>query len=64
MIFQATHVFVVPPIVVLLAKHPAVLQYDLSSLKIILVGAAPLGKDTIEEVLQRFPHVKKITNGM
>jgi len=34
---------VVPPIVVALAKHPAVGTYDLSSLKLITCGAAPLG---------------------
>jgi acyl-CoA synthetase (AMP-forming)/AMP-acid ligase II len=33
----------VPPIVVALAKSPAVESYDLSSLKLITCGAAPLG---------------------
>lgn len=36
-----THV--VPPIVIALAKHPLVDQYDLSSLKCVFSGAAPLG---------------------
>jgi acyl-CoA synthetase (AMP-forming)/AMP-acid ligase II len=35
----------VPPIVVVLAKHPAVESYDLSSLRLVSSGAAPLGAD-------------------
>ncbi len=37
--------FLVPPILVALAKHPLVDQYDLSALKRIVSGAAPLGDD-------------------
>jgi 4-coumarate--CoA ligase len=33
----------VPPVLVVLARHPAVDQYDLSSLKWLYSGAAPLG---------------------
>jgi acyl-CoA synthetase (AMP-forming)/AMP-acid ligase II len=39
---RVSHFFLVPPIVVGLAKHPAVGQYDLSSLRYIMSGAAPL----------------------
>ncbi len=35
----------VPPIILALAKHPIVDQYDLSSLKVIMSGAAPLSED-------------------
>ncbi|MHA5047296.1 4-coumarate--CoA ligase family protein [Streptomyces sp. SD15] len=34
--------YVAPPIVLALAKHPAVAQYDLSSLRYIICSAAPL----------------------
>jgi acyl-CoA synthetase (AMP-forming)/AMP-acid ligase II len=34
---------VVPPIVLALAKHPAVAKHDLSSLRVVTSGAAPLG---------------------
>ncbi|WP_432186145.1 4-coumarate--CoA ligase family protein [Streptomyces sp. Tue6028] len=37
-----TGLYVAPPIVLALAKHPAVAQYDLSSLKYIICSAAPL----------------------
>lgn len=39
---RVTKVYVAPPILVALAKHPLVDQYDLTSLKSITSGAAPL----------------------
>ena len=39
---RITFVFVAPPIAVALAKHPMVEDYDLSSLRTVLSGAAPL----------------------
>jgi acyl-CoA synthetase (AMP-forming)/AMP-acid ligase II len=39
---KCTWVFIAPPIAVALAKHPLVDQYDLSSIKGIFSGAAPL----------------------
>ncbi|MEU7058917.1 4-coumarate--CoA ligase family protein [Streptomyces sp. NPDC046197] len=39
---RITGLYVAPPIVLALAKHPAVAQYDLSSLKYIISSAAPL----------------------
>jgi acyl-CoA synthetase (AMP-forming)/AMP-acid ligase II len=41
----ATRAFVAPPIVVALAKHPIVGDYDLSSLKQVISGAAPLSAE-------------------
>ncbi|NUL82731.1 MAG: 4-coumarate--CoA ligase family protein [Armatimonadetes bacterium] len=43
----------VPPIILGLAKHPAVAQYDLSSLRLVLSGAAPLGADVVGEASSR-----------
>ena len=37
-----TFAFIAPPIAVALAKHPAVEDYDLSSLRVVFSGAAPL----------------------
>ena len=45
--------FAVPPIVLALAKHPLVEQYDTSSLKVIFSGAAPLSGELGEEASQR-----------
>jgi acyl-CoA synthetase (AMP-forming)/AMP-acid ligase II len=39
---RITRLFLAPPIVVALAKHPAVDKYDLSSVKVVFSGAAPL----------------------
>jgi acyl-CoA synthetase (AMP-forming)/AMP-acid ligase II len=36
---------VVPPILLAMAKHPAAAIYDLSSLRLVLSAAAPLGED-------------------
>ena len=46
--YRLTHLYLVPPIVLALAKHPLVDQFDLSSVKLIGSGAAPL-----DENLQR-----------
>jgi len=40
--YRITRAFVVPPLVLALAKHPAVDRYDLSSLHGMMSGAAPL----------------------
>lgn len=40
---RITRLYLVPPIVLALAKHPIIDQYDLSSVKQIFSGAAPLG---------------------
>ncbi len=48
-----TRFFAVPPIVLGLAKHPAVENYDLSSLRSIFSGAAPLGGELGEEASNR-----------
>ena len=42
---RITRFFAVPPMVLGLAKHPVVDDYDLSSIKQIFSGAAPLGAD-------------------
>ncbi len=50
---KVTRAYVVPPIVLALAKHPAVDEYDLSSLKVIFSGAAPLALEIAMAVEQR-----------
>nr|AIT83214.1 4-coumarate:CoA ligase [Inonotus obliquus] len=44
--YRITTFAAVPPVVVLLAKHPDVLKTDFSSLHSITCGAAPLGSET------------------
>jgi acyl-CoA synthetase (AMP-forming)/AMP-acid ligase II len=43
--YKVTRVTVVPPIVLALAAHPAASEFDISSLRLITSGAAPLGAD-------------------
>lgn len=48
-----------PPTVIMLAKLPQTKsQRDLSSLKIIYSGGAPLGLETIKNVMKRIPDVR------
>ena len=47
--YGITRTFVAPPIVVALAKHPAVGEYDLSSIRQVFSGAAPLSAELAEE---------------
>lgn len=42
--YQVTIAFVVPPIVIALAKHPSVANYNLCALRMVSSGAAPLGE--------------------
>jgi acyl-CoA synthetase (AMP-forming)/AMP-acid ligase II len=50
---KITRAFVAPPILLALAKHPLVDEYDLSSLTSILSGAAPLDESLAQAVEQR-----------
>ncbi len=48
-----TRAYVVPPIALALGKHPAVEARDLSALRMIMCGAAPLGGDLADQVAAR-----------
>ena len=50
---RVTRFFAVPPIVLALAKHPLVADYDLSSLRQVLSGAAPLSAELAQEASRR-----------
>ncbi len=50
---RVTRAYVVPPIVLALAKHPLVDQFDLSSLVSVFSGAAPLGAELASEASAR-----------
>ncbi len=51
--WRITRFFAVPPMVLALAKSPLVENYDLSSLKQVFSGAAPLGADLAAEAANR-----------
>ena len=44
---------IVPPLALFLAKEPVVEKFDLSSLKTLVSGAAPLGQEITRDVEQK-----------
>ena len=50
---RISYAYVVPPVVLLLGKHPVVDKYDLSSLRMLSSGAAPLTQELVEAVYAR-----------
>ncbi|MEU5121514.1 4-coumarate--CoA ligase family protein [Streptomyces asoensis] len=50
---RITGLYVAPPIVLALAKHPAVARYDLSSLRYVVSAAAPLDADLAAACAER-----------
>jgi acyl-CoA synthetase (AMP-forming)/AMP-acid ligase II len=51
--YKITHANVVPPVMILLSKHPFIEKADLSSLKRLFCGAAPLSSEVTEQVKKR-----------
>lgn len=48
---------IVPPIVLAIAKFPDLDKYDLSSIRVLKCGGAPLGKELEDTVRAKFPNV-------
>lgn len=61
---RCTRAQLVPPIILGLAKHPLVDSYDLSSLKTIVSGAAPLAREVGNECAARLGVAVKQAWGM
>ena len=51
--YRVSYAYVVPPIILALAKHPVVGNYDLSALKRLFSGAAPLPPDVARAAAAR-----------
>jgi len=58
---RVTVAILVPPLVVALTTNTAVEKYDLSSIRLVMSGAAPLGLQA-EEALSFFFFLKKETH--
>lgn len=56
--YKITATPLVPPILLLMIKQDVVMQYDMSSLRSIGCGAAPLGEDLLAQCARRFPNAK------
>jgi 4-coumarate--CoA ligase len=62
--YRCTATFLVPPLMVFLAKNDIVDKYDISSLIFMVCGAAPLSKETEQAVMDRLKNPKlKIVQG-
>ncbi len=62
--YKVTRAYLVPPIVLGLTKHPIVDTFDLSSLRVINSGAAPLGADVQEALAKRLGCIVKQGYGL
>lgn len=51
--YKITMAYVVPPVVLQLAKNSLVTKYDLSSLRMMSSGAAPLTRELVQDVYKR-----------
>ncbi|KAK3942750.1 hypothetical protein QBC46DRAFT_457356 [Diplogelasinospora grovesii] len=51
--YSITFAYIPPPIVLAFSKHPLVEKYNLSSLKVLHSGAAPLTRELIDAVWER-----------
>jgi acyl-CoA synthetase (AMP-forming)/AMP-acid ligase II len=51
--YSTTRAYLVPPVILALAKHPVVDNYDMSSLKTVMSGAAPLSGDLASAAAER-----------
>ncbi|WP_418276433.1 AMP-binding protein [Isoptericola jiangsuensis] len=60
--YRATVLFVAPPIALAIAKHPLAAQADLSSVRLMMSGAAPFDEHLAAVVGQRLPHAA-VTQG-
>nr|AFK47607.1 unknown [Medicago truncatula] len=56
--YKVTLAPVVPPIVLAIAKSPELDKYDLSSIRVLKSGGAPLGKELEDTVRAKFPKAK------
>lgn len=61
---QMVNLYIVPPIILALAKHPVVDQFDLSSVRFVTSGAAPLPAPVAEACAERLGCAVKQGYGM
>jgi 4-coumarate--CoA ligase len=54
-ILQPTHIFLVPPLMLFVARCPDITAEDMSNLKLVVSGAAPLSRQVMDEFLQKAP---------
>lgn len=58
--YKITSFPLVPPILLLMIKQDVVRNFDMTSLRMIGCGAAPLGKEQLDQCALRFPNAKLV----
>lgn len=54
--YKINTLYIVPPIIIAMVKNqPLLSKFDLTSVRAIFTGAAPLGKETAEELSKQYP---------
>ncbi|KAI0772849.1 acetyl-CoA synthetase-like protein [Trametes elegans] len=53
--YRVTHLYIVPPMAVLLCKVPITKKYDLSSVYFAMVGAAPVSAELTDQLIHLLP---------
>ncbi|GBE87735.1 Acyl-CoA ligase easD [Sparassis crispa] len=61
--YRVSVIYVVPPMLVLMCKHPLVEKFDISSVRATLSGAAPLSSELTNLVATKFPSLKHVGQG-
>lgn len=57
--FKINTLYIVPPIIIAMIKNKQTCdQFDLSSVRVVFTGAAPLGKETADEFQRQYPRIK------
>ncbi|KAI6184043.1 hypothetical protein M3Y97_00553900 [Aphelenchoides bicaudatus] len=59
--YQIKFAALVPPILVWLSRTPLIKKYNLSSIKFLMSGAAPLGKEVVDAVHKALPNVLQVS---
>ncbi|KAH8099401.1 amp dependent CoA ligase [Cristinia sonorae] len=54
--YRINHLCLVPPMIVLLCKNPEVKNHDLSSVRFVMSGAAPLSSELTEQLIKVLPN--------
>lgn len=60
--YKVTHMCLVPPVLVQIAKHPQITNYNFDSVREVICGAAPLPKDIADDACRRIK-CQSIRNG-
>ncbi|KAJ8581986.1 acetyl-CoA synthetase-like protein [Rhizopogon salebrosus TDB-379] len=55
---RITHLMLVPPQIVLLCKHPVVKNYDLTRIRFLNSGAAPLSAELVDQLVKVVPNAQ------